>query len=106
MKKRLWKKGDRITPRLRKCPPTDMILEILDIRKNTYYIKEDNKKTEIEHKYLEDSYISENGSRKYVWILAEKGVKNVDQKDTIKNKRTRSTVKRKSKADNDLQEDS
>jgi len=104
-KKRIWKKGDKLTPRLRKCPPTDMTIEILDVRKTTYYIRENNKKTEIEHKYLEDSYISENGSRIYVWELV-KGELDVSKENANKDKGSCGKVKGRSKADDSLQEDS
>lgn len=106
--KRKWKKGDVIVPRIDKAPKRNLIVTILEVRKSGYYVDTNGKsKEEIEHKYLEDSYISENGSRVYTWILkTRKGEKDVKATDSYSDKRTRGTKQRKTTSNDNIQENS
>lgn len=104
--KRLWTKNDTIVPTLRKCPTRDIVVLIVKVEKDTYKIKINGKQSELEHKYLEGSYISETEKRIYNWTLLTKGEENVSKTNTSGDKGTRSKRKGKTKADNPIQEDS
>lgn len=63
-----WKVGDIITPRLK----SNLVIKIIESPRGKYVIKylegfNKNKET-IESKYLDCSYINENGKRIYNWI--------------------------------------
>ena len=96
-KKRLWKKKDVIVPRIRKCPEKNLVVEIVDVDKDRYTIRVNGKKTILEHKYLEGSYLTPEGKRVYNWELIDKGTEDGKDKDTKRDERTRSKRKRKTK---------
>lgn len=104
-RKRIWKKGDVIVPRLNNCPKRDTSLTIVEVKSTGYYVEENKKKELIEHKYLEDSYISEKGLRVYTWILYNtEGEDDGQRQDSNRNKRPRGEKLGSTKTDNSVQE--
>lgn len=105
-KKRLWNKKDIIVPRIRKCPERNLVIEIIGIDKDSYTIRVNGKKTILEHKYLEGSYLTPEGKRVYNWVLISEGDKDGKDTNAKRNEGTRSKRKRKTKTDDTVQENS
>lgn len=104
--KRLWKKGDIIVPRLNKCPTSKTIITILEVKRGTYKIRDENNKKEIiESSYLDCGYINENGNRITNWIKQGE-LDEQQEKNTIGNNGKSKKKPRKTKTDCNVQETS
>lgn len=108
-RRRKWKKGDVLVPRLPWPPknPRELRVKVLEVRKKGYYVDTNGKsREEIEFKYLEDSYISENGSRVYTWVLANQEGEKDGKAHSDSDQRPRRKKRRSPASDSNLQEDS